>query len=351
MLLTKEVKIRLNSRTKKHYKNLGYDITKNPIIVKVEHLTKGATVKVEVQCECCNTIRITDYYTYMKSKYKNKGDYCLTCVLKYKNPVKLSGKNNPNWNPNLTEEERDRNRIYEGKKEFIKKVLARDNYTCQCCGKSKSNNMEVHHLDGYNWCKEKRSNETNGVTLCCNCHKNFHSIYGRGNNTKEQFEEWIGQAVELLKYEGELPTARKVYCIEENKIYDSVCVLAEEWGIKSNSLIYAVCNHKQKSNGCYHKNVKSKHILWLDEYEQCTEEDIQRYLDWCKIEYKSNSLCVEKPVLCITTNKKFDSIKEACKYYKIKSHSMISDCLRGRQKTTMGILEDGTKVRLQWSRC
>ena len=69
-------------------------------------------------------------------------------------------------------------------------VFKRDNYTCRCCGKDTHNNVS-HHLDGYNWCIEKRLDVDNGVTLCESCHKEFHSIYGYGNNTKEQFEEWI----------------------------------------------------------------------------------------------------------------------------------------------------------------
>ena len=33
---------------------------------------------------------------------------------------------------------------------FIRKTLVRDNYTCQCCGKtSKETNLEVHHLDAF----------------------------------------------------------------------------------------------------------------------------------------------------------------------------------------------------------
>ena len=107
--------------------------------------------------------------------------------------VKFIGENNHRYNPNLTKEERELKRYYLGEdnyKNWRMNVFKRDNYTCRCCGKDKHNNVS-HHLDGYNWCIEKRLDVDNGVTLCESCHKEFHSIYGYGNNTKEQFEEWI----------------------------------------------------------------------------------------------------------------------------------------------------------------
>ena len=70
-------------------------------------------------------------------------------------------------------------------------VYKRDNYTCQCCGDDKGGNLNAHHLEGYNWCKDKRLDESNGITLCEQCHNEFHKIYGRGNNTIAQFRCFI----------------------------------------------------------------------------------------------------------------------------------------------------------------
>lgn len=50
--------------------------------------------------------------------------------------------------------------------------------------------LTAHHLDGYSWCKEKRLDINNGITLCKECHEDFHIIYGTKNNTKEQFFEY-----------------------------------------------------------------------------------------------------------------------------------------------------------------
>lgn len=114
-----------------------------------------------------------------------------------KNPmygVRRYGKDNPNYNPNKTDKERETQR-YKLHGDDVKKwrvlVYKKDNYTCQCCGYNKGKILNAHHLDGYSWCKDKRFDVNNGVTLCKKCHMKFHHIYGVKNNTREQFNKFI----------------------------------------------------------------------------------------------------------------------------------------------------------------
>lgn len=100
------------------------------------------------------------------------------------------GENNPNYNSNKTEAERDYERLLEGYTPWRKQVYKRDNYTCQCCGDSKGGNLNAHHLDAYCWCKEKRIDVNNAVTLCDSCHKQFHKNFGIKHNTRSQFEQF-----------------------------------------------------------------------------------------------------------------------------------------------------------------
>lgn len=107
-----------------------------------------------------------------------------------KNPMygkQRFGKENPNYNTNKTDEEREKERLVEGYGIWRKNVFERDNYTCQHCGDNRGGNLKAHHLDSWDWCREKRLEVDNGITLCDLCHKQFHDEYGYGKNTIQQF--------------------------------------------------------------------------------------------------------------------------------------------------------------------
>ena len=100
------------------------------------------------------------------------------------------GKKNPNYNSSKTNQEREYGRLLEGYTPWRDKVYKRDKYTCQCCGDAKGGKLNAHHLDAYCWCKEKRVDIDNGITLCNSCHKQFHKDFGIKHNTKLQFEQF-----------------------------------------------------------------------------------------------------------------------------------------------------------------
>lgn len=98
------------------------------------------------------------------------------------------GKMSPTYNPNITDEEREKGRFlfHDDLEQWRKSVFERDDYTCQICGK-RGSTIHAHHLNGYHWDKNERFSIDNGVTLCKDCHYTFHRLYGFKNNTKEQF--------------------------------------------------------------------------------------------------------------------------------------------------------------------
>lgn len=114
----------------------------------------------------------------------------IECEGKWKSE-NMRGENSPRYNPNLTEEERVRERLIPEYYYWRLSVFERDNFTCQLCGDDKGGNLNAHHLNSYKWDVDNRTNVDNGITLCEKCHIEYHSVYGRGNNTKEEFEEYV----------------------------------------------------------------------------------------------------------------------------------------------------------------
>jgi len=95
-----------------------------------------------------------------------------------------------NLDPKRTNAERHYQRKYPEYDAWRKAVYARDNYTCQKCGKISNGDINAHHIESYTDNKELRLELSNGVTLCEDCHKDFHRIYGN-HSTREKFEEWL----------------------------------------------------------------------------------------------------------------------------------------------------------------
>ena len=89
-------------------------------------------------------------------------------------------------------------------KKWRQDVWKRDNFTCQCCGKTINDIvLNAHHIRNFSDCEELRYDVDNGITLCEECHSmfspnGFHHIYGVKNNTREQLEEYIEQRKQHL---------------------------------------------------------------------------------------------------------------------------------------------------------
>lgn len=90
----------------------------------------------------------------------------------------------------------DRNRT--ASKVWRKAVYQKDGYNCCVCGKH-GGDLNAHHLNAYDDNPDQRFDVENGVTLCPRCHTRFHTAYGFGGNTKEQFQEWLEGNTEVSR--------------------------------------------------------------------------------------------------------------------------------------------------------
>jgi len=81
---------------------------------------------------------------------------------------------------------------------WAREVKAEAHYTCALCGR-KGGVLHSHHLNAWASFPEQRYNISNGVALCKFHHDDFHEKYGKGKNTKEQFEEYTVIAELIMK--------------------------------------------------------------------------------------------------------------------------------------------------------
>lgn len=114
-----------------------------------------------------------------------KGKRCRQCWIDYNR-----GKNHFNYDPNITDEERKTQRNYPEYYDWRDTVFKRDDYICQKCDE-RGGYLNAHHIEGYAENKGLRIDKNNGVTWCSSCHKKFHNKYGRGKNTKQQYNKFL----------------------------------------------------------------------------------------------------------------------------------------------------------------
>lgn len=149
-------------------------------------LNKWKATKITSSCDYCGK-----EINQKKSNYdKHKNHFCsLKCLGKWRSEH-VTGENHPCYNPNLTQEEREQRRKIEGYNDFINSVYERDDYTCQCCGK-RGGRLNAHHVYGYAEYKDFRIDVDNGITLCEDCHKEYHKQYGRTSNDYKNFRKFL----------------------------------------------------------------------------------------------------------------------------------------------------------------
>lgn len=134
------------------------------------------------ECECGN---LTSVLAGNLKSGHSRSCGCLSRDMK----AARHGTNSPVWNPDLTDEERGGRRDYKEYKEWRSAVYERDNCMCQKCGEI-GGQLNAHHIESYSMNKDLRITLENGITLCKDCHDNFHHIYGY-KNTREQFDEFM----------------------------------------------------------------------------------------------------------------------------------------------------------------
>lgn len=143
-------------------------------------------LKTDYECDYCKTI----FKIQESQKKNNKKIYCSRECKNKDHHTFVGGEKNVFWNPNLTEEERLMKRKTPEYSEWRTKVFERDNYKCVKCN-GRGSSLNAHHILNHSEYKELRLSTDNGITLCYECHKEFHKRFGWKKNNEKQLKEFI----------------------------------------------------------------------------------------------------------------------------------------------------------------
>lgn len=137
--------------------------------------------RVKINCACCGKeFGVIPYY-FGKRKYCSE-----ECSKKH-----MVGELHPRYNTKLTDDERFQNRDYPEYNIWRQLVFERDSFTCKRCRDNSGGNLVAHHIFNYAEHIDKRTDVANGITLCKECHKEFHDTFGYTNNNSEQLSIFL----------------------------------------------------------------------------------------------------------------------------------------------------------------
>ena len=133
---------------------------------------KSRAVTVVIRCPLC--------LDSFKTDKKHPSKFCSKGCSRKAQSIRQSGASSHLWQGGKTDEAaRVRNHpLY---KEWRQRVFSRDDFTCQCCLRTSASlegdgkqGLTAHHIIGFADDPKLRLKVSNGVTLCWQCHRDYH---------------------------------------------------------------------------------------------------------------------------------------------------------------------------------
>ncbi len=86
-------------------------------------------------------------------------------------------------------------------KNIRKKILERNNYTCQYCNVQRKDHMQINHIDG----NPKNHSDKNLEVICSSCHKITHSgLWAVVFNVLDVYEESKYEQNDIVRITGKM---------------------------------------------------------------------------------------------------------------------------------------------------
>lgn len=144
------------------------------VVLRREGLTTEKRPKVNWLCKChCGK-------EFLLNSDQIRTERAKSCGCKHW----PKGSESPNYKPWLSD--KDRSRDNEDYRKWRLSVYERDGFKCVCC-KNNKEYLNAHHLNPYKDFKNLRYSASNGVTMCRDCHIEFHKVYGYTNFTEKDY--------------------------------------------------------------------------------------------------------------------------------------------------------------------
>ena len=127
--------------------------------------------------KCANVFFRSDEFKKLMKKVSDKNPNAFEKGQKSRNKgVKatwIQGEKNPRWKGGITPENIKIRQSFE-MKQWREAVFTRDDYICQHC-EERGGKLHAHHIKFFSTHPELRTDITNGLTLCVDCHKKVHA--------------------------------------------------------------------------------------------------------------------------------------------------------------------------------
>ena len=162
---------------------IGFSISKLLLIAHTKNYSNSKYL-----CKCGN-IKVLENTRVLSGHVKSCGCLKVETMLYAKSKQDHTKELHPNWRGGISTKE---NLIRSSKKyqKWRLDVFKRDNYCCLKC-KSDKNKLHAHHICEFKNNENLIFEVSNGATFCEECHRKFHSIYGRNNLSQIEFCEYI----------------------------------------------------------------------------------------------------------------------------------------------------------------
>jgi 5-methylcytosine-specific restriction endonuclease McrA len=163
----------------------------------------------EKKCKYCGaTMRWEDMRIPLQSFTERK--FCSKECIRL-GQKRYEGKNHPKYKPNADHSLIKRVRVSERQSRWSRKVMIRDDYTCQNC-KKVGGDLHAHHIKPFIEIWEENKIKTlsdareckelweidNGITLCKDCHYKTYKFYNNQYTKKNSYNEKLGEFKETL---------------------------------------------------------------------------------------------------------------------------------------------------------